>query len=296
MSLFSQRNAPPPSGLRYDVPDTVRSRIVAILQNYVKGKSQRAFLQKLEDLLLRQYGGLSRSAYEAARRSEIPIIEHFFSCDDAMALDFMEACFRLDIGIGGQNAVDEINEVFRQEGVGYELTRCVAGPHVPGEMRIGPPVPEEQFPRIIRVDSQRAHAEIVAPSLELLANPVFSVANAEMLKAHSDHRSGRYEDAVTACGSAFESILKTICDQKGWPYDADKDTCAALVGACYNKGLFPSFYVELFKRVGTIRNKLGDAHGRGPRPAHGVEAAHAEHMLHMTSAHVLLLCKLAGLE
>ncbi len=29
--------------------------------------------------------------------------------------------------------------------------------------------------------------------------------------------------------------------------------------------------------VGTIRNKLGDAHGRGPTLAHDVEAAHAEH-------------------
>lgn len=247
-------------------------------------------------MLRRQYGGLARSSYRAARRSEIPVIEHFCTCSHEQALDFIEACFQLDISCGGQDAADEINQVFRQTGVGYELTRCSAAPQVRGEVRVRPPIPEEQLPRIIRIDNQQMHVETVAPALQLLLNPIFSVASAEMLKAHTDHRSGRHEDAITACGSAFESFLKTICDQKGWHYDADKDTCATLVDSCYKQNLFPSFYVAIFKQVGTVRNKLGDAHGRGPNPVHDVEAAHAEHLLHMASAHILLLAKLAALE
>lgn len=297
MSLFSQRNAPPPSQLRYDVPEPVRSRIVAILDHHIGGgRTHGIFFNKLTDLLMREYGGLAQSSYEAARRSKISVIEHFYTCSDEHALDFIEACFQLNISCCGQNAADEINRVFRQNGVGYELTRCSAGPQVRGEVRFGLPIPEEQLPRIIRIDNQQMHVETVAPALQLLSNPIFSVASAEMLKAHTDHRSGRHEDAITACGSAFESVLKTICDQKGWAYDADKDTCAALVDRCYKQDLFPSFYVEIFKRVGTVRNKLGDAHGRGPNPVHDVEAAHAEHLLHMASAHILLLAKLAALE
>lgn len=296
-SFFSQRNPPPPSQLRYDVPETVRDRVLAILDHHIGAeRSMRAFLTAMEDLLCRQYGQLRASSYRAARRSDIPVVEHFHYCSDAEALDFIEACFQLSVQCGGQKAVDEINAAFRQEGVGYELTKFL-GPATPkGSVIIGKQIAPDQLPRIVRVDEQRAHTEMVAPALSLLTNPVLAVANGEMLKAFSDHRAGRHEDAITACGSAFESVLKTICDQKSWTYDRDKDTCSTLVDICYKNGLFPSFYVELFKRVGTVRNKLGDAHGRGPVPQHDVEGAHAEHMLHMTCAHIILLCRSAGLH
>lgn len=250
----------------------------------------------MEDLLTRQYGHLSQSSYRAARRSDIAVIEHLFTCSHEQVLDFIEACFRLNISCGGQDAVNEINDVFRQEGLGYELTHYFAEPLAKGESRIGPPIPDDQLPRIIRVDNQRMHVEVVLPSLEFLSNPMFKTANTELLKAFSDYRSQRHEDAITACSSAFESVLKTICGKKGWKYDADKVTCDVLVDVCRKNGLFPPFYVELFKRVGTIRNKLGGAHGRGPTPLHVSESAHAEHALHMTSAHIILLCKLAKLE
>lgn len=296
-SFFSQRNAPPPSQLRYDVPETMRSRILAILDHHIGNeRTMQAFLAEMEDLLCRQYGQLRASSYRAARRSDIPVVEHFYCCPDEHALDFIEACFQLSVQCGGQKAVDEINAVFRQEGVGYELTKFL-GPATPkGSVILGKQIAPDQLPRVVRVDEQTAHTEMVAPALSLLTTPVLAVANAEMLKAFSDHRAGRHEDAITACGSAFESVLKTICDQKGWAYDRDKDTCSSLVDICYKSGLFPSFYVELFKRVGTVRNKLGDAHGRGPVPQHDVEAAHAEHMLHMTCSHIILLCRLAGLH
>lgn len=295
--FFSQRSAPPPTSLRYDVPETVRNRVLAILEHHIPDqRGMNLFIEQMEDLLCRQYGQLRASSYSAARRSNVPVVEHFYYCTDEQALDFIEACFRVSVQCGGQAAVDEINEVFREEGVGYELTKHL-GPSTPrGGVIIGKQIPRDQLPRIIRVDHQRAHADIVVPAMSLLANPIFSVANAEMLKAHSDQRSGRREDAITACGSAFESVLKTICDQKGWAYDRNKDTCSTLVDICHKNQLFPSFYVDLFKRVGTVRNKLGDAHGRGPVPLHDVEAAHAEHMLHMTSSHIILLCRLAGLH
>lgn len=256
----------------------------------------RVFLAEMEDLLCRQYGQLRASSYEAARRSDIPVVEHFYCCPDEHALDFIEACFQLSAQCGGQQAVDEINAAFRQEGVGYELTKFLGPATAKGSVVIGKQITPDLLPRIVRVDEQSAHAEMVAPALSLLTNPVLAVANGEMLKAFSDHRDGRHEDAITACGSAFESVLKTICDQKRWAYDRDKDTCSKLVDACHANGLFPSFYVELFKRVGTVRNKLGDAHGRGPVPLHDVGAAHAEHMLHMTCSHIILLCRLAGLH
>jgi hypothetical protein len=43
------------------------------------------------------------------------------------------------------------------------------------------------------------------------------------------YRRGRYADALTSCGSAFESVLKTICTAKKWLYNPDKAMCPALL-------------------------------------------------------------------
>jgi hypothetical protein len=68
-----------------------------------------------------------------------------------------------------------------------------------------------------------------------------------------------------------------------------------LVETCAKEGLFPSFYTEILKASGIIRNKFG-SHGKGPTPPHGIASAeHAEHMIQQTSAHILLLARLAKL-
>ncbi len=155
---------------------------------------------------------------------------------------------------------------------------------------------EYEYPRVIRRDEHLVHEEVIAPALALLTHSKFRVANAEMLKAHAALRTGNFEDAITLCGSAFESVLKTICNVKKWHYDPDRDTCAKLVSLCRENDLFPPFYVPILEAVGTVRNKLGDAHGRGPTQQRTVTQKQADHMVHMTSAHIILLCKLAGLE
>jgi hypothetical protein len=108
-------------------------------------------------------------------------------------------------------------------------------------------------------------------------------------------RKGDYPDAITSCGAAFESVLKTICDAKGWIYDRDKDTSAKLVGICRDNGLFLPFYAPIFEGVGTVRNKLGDAHGKGPRPVQSATREHAEHMIALTCTHIDFLVRQAGL-
>lgn len=147
----------------------------------------------------------------------------------------------------------------------------------------------------MKKNKQFSHETTIRPCLEFLADPRFHTANAEMLKAHDDYRKGDYADAITSCGSAFESVLKTICDHHSWAYDPDKDTCSKLVGICRDNGLFPPFYAPIFEATGTIRNKLGDAHGRGPTPIYAIRKEHVDHMIQITSAHILLLVELAKL-
>src|SRR5579871_6060283 len=97
-------------------------------------------------------------------------------------------------------------------------------------------------------------------------------------------REGDYAEASTWCNSAFESVLKTICDLKGWAYNP-KDACAALLDTCRSNGLFWPFYTETLKGIGTIRNNLGSAHGRGPAPKYKAGREHASHMIATTCSH-----------
>jgi hypothetical protein len=47
--------------------------------------------------------------------------------------------------------------------------------------------------------------------------------------------------------------------------------------------------------VGTIRNKLSDAHGRGPAAEHVAGKDHADHMIRLVSTNITFLIGLAGL-
>lgn len=302
--LFSKRNAPPPGQLRYDLPDEVRIRILAALRDHCGDPYDGrggfdGMLLEVGHRLFKEYGGLCASSYAAVRRSENPVIEHFGCCPIEQAIDFIEACFQTRAYAGYQRGVDEINVILREQGIGYELTpytdhKVEKEASLFGSRRKATLI-ETEYPRMIRRDEHLLHEEVVKPALQLLASSKLRVANSEMLKAHAALRTGEFEDAITLCGSAFESVLKTICDIKRWPYDPNRDAGAKLVGICRDHNLFPPFYAPILETVATIRNKLGDAHGRGPRAVHVVTQAQAEHMLHLTSAHVLFLAKLAGL-
>jgi hypothetical protein len=256
--------------------------------------------QQVQDQLLQQYGGLYRPAYDAACAHNDPLLNHFLCCSDEMALDFIELCFRTHSGCGRQDGVEAVNAVLHEDAIGYELTAW-------REIETDEPAKlfgriigsgksfKIEYPRIIKKGDQYTHAEIVQPCLVALGHPKLSTANAEMLAAMEEYRAAKYADALTSCGSAFESVLKTICQHFAWPFDPDKDTCSKLVGICRDNGLFPPFYSPIFEATGTIRNKLGDAHGRGPAPMYAVGKEHVDHMIQMTAAHIVLLVGLAKL-
>lgn len=302
-SLYSRRASPSADAYRYDFPEQVRRRILHTLRGL--SVRQNSFdleevFHQVQDQLLQQYGRLYRPAYDAARAQGAPLLNHFLCCSDEMALDFIELCFRTRSGCGRQDAVEAVNAVLHEEAIGYELTAW-------RQVETGEPAKllgriissgksfKIEYPQIIKKGDQYTHAEIVQPCLVALGHPKLSTANAEMLAALEEYRAGKYADALTSCGSAFESVLKTICDHFSWTFDPDKDTCSKLVGICRNNGLFPPFYAPIFEATGTIRNKLGDAHGRGPAPMYAVGKEHVDHMIQMTAAHIVLLVGLAKL-
>ena len=304
--VYSQRVKPVTGVLRYDLPLMVRRRVIITLQQLCNATSScdfDALLRELGDKLISQYGGLAHSQYIAAEQHPNPTIQHFLCCHDDLALDYLEFFVRCrQYRPVGQAGVDAVNSVFREEGIGYELSQWIVKSVAPSPssgtgfmgMFSGTQILEIEYPRIIRKDSQFAHANIVQPCLDILSKQAFAQANKEMLDAFAKHRHGDFDGALTACGAAFESVLKTICALKQWPYDPDKDTLSKLVDICNSHGLFPPFYAEVIKSAGTVRNKLSDSHGRGPVPQFNVGQDHLEHLIHFVSAHIVFLVKLAN--
>jgi AbiJ-like protein/uncharacterized protein DUF7014 len=295
MELFSKRNATVKDTYDYEIPLRVRHRIfhtiAACLQrNYQT--NQQAVFEEFARRLLREYGFLSGSGHSAASPREAAL-QHFELCPDEQFMDFLQVCFETPYHCGGPATVNEINHVLEEENIGYELTEFrqsepePSGPYGGGGYHVIPPI-------VIKKSEKILHKDVVQPCLHRLTNTKFKTASDELLKAFSEYRKGDYSDAVTDAGAAFETVLKTICTLKRWTYDKDKATCAALVEVCRDKGLFFPFYTEIFKNVGTIRNKIGDAHGKGPQPEYPATKELAEHMLYVGCTNINLLLALAN--
>jgi hypothetical protein len=238
--------------------------------------------------LLREYGELDICSDGARRTLARTVIEHFYECKTDLALDFLEFLFRHPRMEPMQSFVDAVNEIFRDEGIGFELTQAVReDPEYERSIIV-------LYPIVISKDTEYLHSEVVRPCLACLATPGFATANEEMLKAHEAYRHGRIDDVITHAGAAFESVLKSICDRKNWDYSPNMP-CQPLLKVCREKGLFDDFYESVLGGVCTIRNKISSAHGRGPKPPYQFDQTKASHMLHLVSSHIQFLMRQANL-
>ena len=202
---------------------------------------------------------------------------------DAVELSFLiidkvtriyEYLLNIDASKKADAAINELNSRFKEHGVGYQYTR----------------------PQIIRIDSELIHSEVVKPALRLLCQEHFAGAQEEFLKAHEHYRNGNPKEALTDCLKAFESVMKAICDKRGWHYE-ESATSKSLIQICLDNKLIPIFWENQLKSlrsllessVPTGRNKLS-GHGQG---THQVSVPNhlAAYMLHMTASAIVFLAE-----
>lgn len=172
-----------------------------------------------------------------------------------------------------QEAIEEINHRFRENGVGYEY---VGG-------------------KIIRIDSKLLHKEVVKPALSFLSGKMYSGAEEEYLSAHSHYKEGKYKEAIVDCLKSFESTMKAICDKRKWSYARNSATAKELISVCLQNGLIPSYWQSsvnslrslLESSVPTGRNKVA-GHGQGAAPKQ-VEEPVVKYILYMTASTILFL-------
>lgn len=196
---------------------------------------------------------------------------------EVMATDkYQYARQKWQVSASGQAAIDEINYRLRQACVGYQL----------------------EGSRLIRVDSQYVHAEIVKPALALLAGQNFEGPRQESLAAHQHFRAGEHRQAVAMAANAVESTLKAIFDQKGWVYQ-NGARISDLVKVARANALWPDYLDASFDQlVATLQSGLpkirdNDAsHGQGATPKK-VPSYIAAYALHLAASKIVFISEAA---
>ena len=295
-----------PDTYRYDdVPETLRVQIVHIMydvlgndeqyhrKTYMESKYPRviAAYAAIGNILCREYGVLRLPANYSGRENKNKMMDliHFFLQEKAIerVIDVIELSFRVidhstrngeymdksDPSGDADRAIEELNHRFKEHGVGYCFTDG----------------------RIVRVDSEFVHSEVVLPALRILNRKEYAGAQEEFLKAHEHYRAGRTKEALNECLKSLESVMKSICDRRGWSHQGANAN--RLIGICFDNGIVPPFWQAQFAAlrglleggVPTARNKLG-GHGQGaaPQPVPGHIAGY---VLHMTAAAIVFLAE-----
>jgi hypothetical protein len=289
INLFSKRQ----KVLRKEVPDVyqyteiprpLRVQIVHILRDIFgfphDTRCIEAF-QAINDTLCREYGvfGLSQKILDSVDEQVVDFL--LTVPDHEKVLDVTEIAFRVmawKVWRGQlsrqdeEDAISEVNARFREHGVGYQY----------------------ESGKIIRVDSQLIHSEVVKPALALLTAPEYAGANAEFLKAFEHYRKGDTKECLNECLKAFESTMKAICTKRKWafkPTDAAKE----LIDVCLKNDLIPPLIqshiggvrAALESGIPTIRNRLS-GHGQGTQVV-TVPEHYASYMLHLTATTIQFL-------
>ena len=247
----------------------------------------------LVNILRREYGVFQLPGYEIRHnQTYIDELTYFFLSekDIERCLDVIELSFHaIDIltrdynYMGRRNpsdiaddAINELNQRFKEHGVGYNF----------------------ENKQIIRIDSQWIHSEVVKPTLVLIGQRRYAGVQEEFLKAHEHYRTGNAKEALNECLKAFESMMKIVCDERGWNYE-NTATAKALIKICFDNQIVPSFWQQHFSSlrsmleagVPTGRNKLS-SHGQGAVPT-SVPNFIVGYVLHMTAAAIVFLAESA---
>jgi AbiJ N-terminal domain 4/HEPN domain len=202
----------------------------------------------------------------------LDMIELIFRYIDEIARQWPRGMYQqCGVQVGADQAIGELNDRFKEHSVGYQF----------------------EGGRLIRVDNQYIHAEIVKPVLSLISIPSFEKANEEFLLAHQHYREGKFQDSIVAAQRAFESTLKAICAQRGWQYNKG-DRAPELIKVVRANQLFPEYldsgfdtYIAMLKTgLPNVRNNAG-GHGHAPdsQPVPSYLAAYA---LHLTAANIIM--------
>jgi len=308
--IFSKKKAHS-SHDKFNIPQKLRVRIVKIVQYLVEevvvksspfvsrpGESPAyEFYQRIHEVLCYEFGQFNLSGRHNSAKEDVlsfllktenseqllKTIEYLFRFAYEEIFAYEKTPVGEQFGISSSKhainsfdeTVKELNQNFNENNINYQY----------------------ESGRIIRVDSQFTHQEIIKPVLTVLAGPIYRGANEEFLSAYDHYQAERYKESINECLKAFESCMKSICEKRKWNY-SQTDTAKKLIGTLFNEGLFPEYMLSQFNGVRavlesgtpTMRNKQS-GHGQGPKVI-PVPKHMARYALNLTASNIILLADL----
>lgn len=279
-----------------DIPKQLKTQIVHIWYdalghenqyNNNKGKVRKTY-QEIVETLCREYGLFKLPGTNDYDRHYIVELKSFFLSEQntEQVLDVVELTFRVidgftrgynyldrhDADSTATNAIEELNFRFKEHSVGFQYIDR----------------------NIIRIDSDLIHSEVVKPALRLLNQKYCTGAQQEFLMAHEHYQHRNMKESLNECLKSFESLMKAICDKRGWSYNPNA-TAKNLIQVCLDNELIPSYWQQSFTSLRTLlessvptgRNKLS-GHGQGSATMI-VPDYLAAYMLHMTASAIVFL-------
>ena len=192
----------------------------------------------------------------------------------ARCLDVIDLCACQFDKMNRRDAISTLNQRIREAGVGYQF----------------------ESGKIIRIDNQLIHSEVMKPALHFISAKGFEGANDEFLQAHKKYRNGDHKGALLEGAKAFESVLKIILRKHGQDV-TERDTASALLNKFFGLNLLPIYLEKQFNDLKSllqggapnVRNKEA-AHGQGEEVREVPEYL-AAYGLHQTASAILLIVK-----
>jgi hypothetical protein len=309
-SLFNTFSKRPEASkqAKHEIPQTTRNRVLlwcrelygnsrTDLASVGKGDCNAEFWQEIHARLLMRTGRLQLSETDRSWSGQ-EATKYVFHCSGEEFLDFLEDIFRVEtffqVSIGDDRLVDEVNYLLQIDKLPYHLTHFVKETVLETGHRGAPRTVTytRAFPKVVMKENEVLHTMAVEPALTLLQQPHFLNANKEYLAALEDYRKGDLNDCIVKCCSAFESVLKVICDRKRWSYK-QTDPASTLVKTVLSNTALDSYFEPLLLIIATLRNRLSSAHGAGTiakRPPQHV----AQYALNATASAIVLLVQETG--
>ena len=269
--VFSKRPQPPVKAGK-PLTEKFRYRVLKLctttfphrsfIYNTFSDSADTIFWLEMHEKLSYFHGRANLAKIATNSRSE-DAVAFLEDCDDDHFLNFIELVFKWqrlwDFNINPQELLKSVNIFLAEDDLPYYLTEFVfSRPESPkSELPPGVPPPRPDVftsfgqvmanPQIIRRDSEVLHQTAIQPVLTLLAKPAFKAANEEFHAALKDSREGKYADCVAKCGSSFESVMKIVCEQKGWTYQRD---AGKLLNTILSKTRLPNFLKKPLLQTG----------------------------------------------
>ena len=248
--------------------------------------NRSAYIDELYNLLCISLGrtelSIDRFQY---KRDEL--INFISECHSFELLDFVELSFHCDsIRHSSWNEVVRIvNDIFRNDSISLRLTEFTWNVLPIKPARLYPIYSVKKHPQLVSVEEGIVHEHAIVPALSILQQPHFLSADQEYRDALDEFRIGHYDDCLTKCNCAIESVMKVICKKSGWSYPKNSGT-SRLLDIMTSKSVLDNGFKEALKLIANLRNEV--AHGGGDE-VRRTEKSVAQFALTLSAAAIILL-------